>query len=203
MVISRMKRTMIVFLLITLPIALYSVLVPHSLPSRSSGELALEREAIGDCVVKLAFPLKSREDFERILKILFPESKRTSKEHVEERFGIEVAPPSISEFQRCFQGMKISGLPREHWILGYGYPYKLNLKTGRVEGRWTSRAELEAEENPNIAQLCITHWFTGDGRYLGTTVEIVRCNPRVFTRYGWFRMKKYIVGVIDRNGARP
>jgi len=68
-------------------------------------------------------------------------------------------------------------------------PYKLNLKTGKVEGRWISRAELEAEKDPKIAQLCVTHWFTGDGRYLGTTVEIIRYNPRIFLRYGWFRMK--------------
>ena len=189
MIISRIERIMVIFLLIALPIILYLVLVPHSPPSYSSDELTFKRKVIEDSVVKFTLLSKSKENFERILKILFPESKKLSKEYVEEKFGIKVTPPSISEFRKCFRGVKISGLSRKYWILGYGYPYKLNLKTGKVEGKWTSKAELEAEKNPNIAQLCITHWFTGDGKYLGTTVEIIRYNPRIFIRYGWFKMK--------------
>jgi len=73
-------------------------------------------------VVKLTYPLKSKEKFERVLKILFPESKRLPKEYVEEKFGIKVIPPSISEFRKCFRDVKISGLLRKYWILGYGYP---------------------------------------------------------------------------------
>ena len=110
--ISRIKGTIVMILLIALSIALYLVLVLYSPPSYGSGELTSKRKVIEDSVIKFTLPSKSKENFKRILKILFSKSKKISKEHVEEKFGIKVTSPSISEFQKYFQSVKISGLSR-------------------------------------------------------------------------------------------
>ncbi len=120
---------------------------------------------------------------EKIMKVLFPESKKWTREYFEKKFGIKVPPPSISEF------LKRKKYASENLLtLAYGWAYMLDLKTWKI-GKWTDEVEKDSWSNPNIALLTIYHVFRWDGKYLGTVVDIIVHANHTRKIIGWFKME--------------
>jgi len=120
---------------------------------------------------------------EEIMKILFPESKKWTREYFEKKFRIKVPPPSISEF------LKRKGHASRNFLtLAYGWAYMLDLKTWKI-GKWTDEVEKDSWSNPNIALLTIYHVFRWDGEYLGTVVDIIVHANHTHKVLGWFKME--------------
>ncbi|RLE79497.1 MAG: hypothetical protein DRJ51_07680 [Thermoprotei archaeon] len=183
----KVRGALIIITLALMSLGLYSMynLSPVS-DKRSELASTLDGEPIKNTVTSTTTISSNVDRFkalERIMKLLFPESKRWTKEYFERKFGIKIPPPSISEFLK-----RKEHSPRSLLTLAYGWAYMLNLKTWKV-GKWTDEIEKESWRNPNIALLTIYHVFRWDGEYLGTVVDIIihaNCTRKVL---GWFKME--------------
>lgn len=72
--------------------------------------------------------LKEKKAYE-LAKIILSKCEKVPLRYIEEKYGIKIPPPSITEFKRRFEKDKFDGP-----LVCYGWRYELDPKTGKVIG---------------------------------------------------------------------